>query len=114
MRDLFFDLDGTLTDPKPGITRSIVHALEALGLEAPDPDSLTWAIGPALVDTFPLLALEVPRDGTGAVRTDRMPEAEEATFGGVVGHLHVSTQKLDPGPAFDWERYLGATRALTR
>ena len=68
----------------------------------------------ALVDTFPLLALEVPRDGTGAVRTDRMPEAEEATFGGVVGHLHVSTQKLDPGPAFDWEGYLEATRALTR
>ncbi|MEM6906654.1 MAG: HAD family hydrolase, partial [Pseudomonadota bacterium] len=32
---IFLDLDGTLTDPKPGITRSIRHALTELGLEAP-------------------------------------------------------------------------------
>lgn len=60
MTPVFLDLDGTLTDPKPGITRSIVHALEALGLEAPDPDSLTWAIGPALVESFARLGVDDP------------------------------------------------------
>ena len=35
MRIVFLDLDGTLTDPKPGITRSIRHALHALGHAAP-------------------------------------------------------------------------------
>ena len=60
MTPVFLDLDGTLTDPKPGITRSIVHALEALGMEAPDPDSLTWAIGPALVDSFARLGVTDP------------------------------------------------------
>lgn len=45
---IFFDLDGTLTDPKPGITRSIRHALEQLNVTSPPEDELTWCIGPPL------------------------------------------------------------------
>ncbi|SFO29163.1 phosphoglycolate phosphatase [Bradyrhizobium sp. Ghvi] len=48
MATIFFDLDGTLTNPKPGITRSIQYALERLGLAVPDQDELTWCIGPPL------------------------------------------------------------------
>jgi phosphoglycolate phosphatase len=43
-----FDLDGTLTDPREGITRSIAYALERLGVEPPPLDALTFAIGPPL------------------------------------------------------------------
>lgn len=46
--NLRFDLDGTLTDPYPGITRCIVYALDKLGRSAPPPGSLTWCIGPPL------------------------------------------------------------------
>ncbi len=52
LRTVFLDLDGTLTDPKPGITRSIRHALHSLGREAPDEDALTWCIGPPLHESF--------------------------------------------------------------
>jgi phosphoglycolate phosphatase len=45
---VLFDLDGTLTDPKLGITRSIQHALRELGAAPPDCDELTWCIGPPL------------------------------------------------------------------
>src|SRR5579885_189246 len=38
MKTICFDLDGTLTDPKIGITRSIQHALTNLGREAPHAD----------------------------------------------------------------------------
>ena len=48
MPTLLFDLDGTLTDPKPGITRSIAHALERMGRDAPPLDDLAFAIGPPL------------------------------------------------------------------
>jgi phosphoglycolate phosphatase len=48
MNTIFFDLDGTLTDPKTGITRSIQYALTKLGREAPPEDELTWCIGPPL------------------------------------------------------------------
>jgi phosphoglycolate phosphatase len=47
-----FDLDGTLTDPKVGITRSIQYALEQLGRPVPDADALTWMIGPPLIASF--------------------------------------------------------------
>jgi phosphoglycolate phosphatase len=49
---IFFDLDGTLTDPKPGITGSIQYALQKLGLPVPSQDELTWCIGPPLRASF--------------------------------------------------------------
>ena len=49
---LFFDLDGTLTDPALGITNSFKHALECFGLEIPTYEKLCSFIGPPLVDTF--------------------------------------------------------------
>jgi phosphoglycolate phosphatase len=52
---LFFDLDGTLTDPKPGITGSIQYALERLGREVPSQDELAWCIGPPLRASFVML-----------------------------------------------------------
>lgn len=52
MRSIFFDLDGTLTDPKDGITRCIQYALEALGVPVPSADELLWCIGPPLQASF--------------------------------------------------------------
>ncbi len=49
---LLFDLDGTLSDPKEGIVRSIQYALERLERPIPEPDDLTWCIGPPLLDSF--------------------------------------------------------------
>ena len=48
MKTILFDLDGTLTDPREGITRSIAFALERLGIAPPPLDALTFAIGPPL------------------------------------------------------------------
>jgi phosphoglycolate phosphatase len=54
-----FDLDGTLTDPKLGITRCIQHALLRLGADVPHQDALEWCIGPPLRGSFArLLATE--------------------------------------------------------
>jgi phosphoglycolate phosphatase len=52
MQNIYFDLDGTLTDPKPGITRSIQYALRKLDREVPSEDELTWCIGPPLRASF--------------------------------------------------------------
>lgn len=43
-----FDLDGTLTDPKEGITKSIQYALKRMGVIVNDLDELTQFIGPRL------------------------------------------------------------------
>lgn len=55
MQAIFLDLDGTLIDPKPGITRAIQHALRELGAEVPTADELTWCIGPPLWGSFEVL-----------------------------------------------------------
>lgn len=47
-----FDLDGTLTNPKEGITKCVQYALRSFGIEEPDLDKLEPFIGPPLVDSF--------------------------------------------------------------
>jgi phosphoglycolate phosphatase len=49
---VLLDLDGTLTDNHDGITRSIVHALAALGAPVPDAAALAACIGPPLRASF--------------------------------------------------------------
>ncbi|MDJ0917164.1 MAG: HAD hydrolase-like protein [Woeseiaceae bacterium] len=53
---VFFDLDGTLTDPWLGISRSIEYALDALDLERDPGDDYRWCIGPPLRESFSMLA----------------------------------------------------------
>ncbi|HEU4582668.1 MAG TPA: HAD hydrolase-like protein [Polyangiaceae bacterium] len=51
-RHLFFDLDGTLTDPAPGICACLTHAVRALGRAAPPAADLRRFIGPPLHHAF--------------------------------------------------------------
>ncbi len=47
-----FDLDGTLTDPGEGITRSVQHALAKFGIVVEDRRELYCFIGPPLHESF--------------------------------------------------------------
>jgi phosphoglycolate phosphatase len=51
-RTLIFDLDGTLTDPREGITRCIRAALARAGAPLPDAADLERFIGPPLYEIF--------------------------------------------------------------
>jgi phosphoglycolate phosphatase len=61
MAAVFLDLDGTMTDPKPGITAAVQHALREVGLSVPPADDLTWVIGPPLLDSFRELGVPDPQ-----------------------------------------------------
>lgn len=52
IKNVLFDLDGTLTDPREGITRCIQYALEKLGQPVPAQSVLEAYIGPPLRSTF--------------------------------------------------------------
>ena len=52
MDTVLFDLDGTLTDPKIGITTCIQYALHQLDYESPETEQLLWCIGPPLTVSF--------------------------------------------------------------
>lgn len=47
-----FDLDGTLTDPAPGITNCIMYALRKFGITPPPREALYKFIGPPLLYSF--------------------------------------------------------------
>lgn len=49
---VLFDLDGTLTDPKEGITKSIAYALEKMDAPSLDEKTLESFIGPPLTESF--------------------------------------------------------------
>lgn len=49
---LLFDLDGTLTDPREGITTSVQYALKFFDIDEPDLTKLESFIGPPLKDSF--------------------------------------------------------------
>ena len=52
MKYIFMDLDGTITNPKIGITKSIQYSLASFGIKEDNLDNLTRHIGPPLIDTF--------------------------------------------------------------
>lgn len=49
---ILFDLDGTLTDPKTGITKCVQYALASFGIEEQNLDRLECYIGPPLDESF--------------------------------------------------------------
>ena len=52
---VLFDLDGTLTDSRAGITASLRHALGKIGRTCPDDDALATYVGPPLRGTLSTL-----------------------------------------------------------
>ncbi|MFA9480215.1 N-acetylmuramoyl-L-alanine amidase [Phycisphaerales bacterium AB-hyl4] len=65
----------------------------------------------ALWEIFPNMADDVPRDDAGEMIFDRPLTADElATFRGLLGHHHVTSGKVDPGPAFQWDHVLNEAR----
>ena len=52
MKNIFFDLDGTLTDPAEGITNSVAYALSKFGIVVTDKSELHRFIGPPLIPAF--------------------------------------------------------------
>lgn len=67
---VLFDLDGTLTNPKEGITKCVQHALRHFGIER-ECDELVSFIGPPLKEQFMAYAGLNEEDAIEAVRVYR-------------------------------------------
>lgn len=74
----------------------------SLGYTDAQYDSLI-AVVDGLRRIFPKIVTKAPIADDGKVVRTKL---REAGFPGVVGHMHVSANKWDPGPGFDWERLL--------
>jgi len=88
---VLFDLDGTLTDSRPGIVASIQYALAELRCPVPDESSLHWCIGPPLRASFvQLLGGEADADRAVALYRERFGSVglyENRVYDGIPGML---------------------------
>ena len=61
---------------------------------------------------FPEMNCDYPKDEQGNLVTKILPPQELENFQGVLGHFHITTSKVDPGPAFQWDRVVGGARRI--
>jgi N-acetylmuramoyl-L-alanine amidase len=66
----------------------------------------------ALCAVFPNIACDFPREENGELNLKTLSAAEFKAFKGLIGHYHIQTNKIDPGPAIQWERIVKDARAL--
>lgn len=80
MKNILFDLDGTITDPKIGITKSVAFALGSFGIKITNLDDLCKFIGPPLKDSFCEYYGFNENDATAAVTKYREYFSEKGIF----------------------------------
>ncbi len=66
----------------------------------------------ALHREFPKIALDAPREADGTVKTGQLTPGEFKQFHGVLGHYHVQRNKVDPGPAMQWDWLLARAKEV--
>jgi N-acetyl-anhydromuramyl-L-alanine amidase AmpD len=67
-----------------------------------------------LCTALPGIRVDYPRDADGKLIPSVLSAEELAEFSGLLGHWHVSQNKIDPGPAFDWDRVVYGVERLMR
>ncbi|WP_169976858.1 peptidoglycan recognition protein family protein [Tautonia rosea] len=65
-----------------------------------------------LCTVFPKLRCDYPRDEHGNLITDTLSREDWESYQGILGHFHVQTNKVDPGPAFQWDTVIDGARSL--
>ena len=65
-----------------------------------------------LCKTLPKIKCDYPKDAAGKLIRQKLPDVELNAYQGVLGHYHIQTDKVDPGPAFQWDYVIGHARAL--
>ena len=61
---------------------------------------------------FPKLACDYPKDAAGKLLLNKLPDEQLKQYQGVLGHFHIQTDKVDPGPAFQWDYVFDHARKL--
>lgn len=65
-----------------------------------------------LCAVFPKIKCDYPRDAEGKLLTKKLADERFAAYQGLLGHYHVQTNKVDPGPAFQWDRLIREATSL--
>ena len=65
-----------------------------------------------LVKILPKIKCDFPKDANGQVILQKLPDDELKDYQGILGHFHIQKDKVDPGPAFQWDYVTRNARML--
>ena len=65
-----------------------------------------------LCKVFPKITCDYPRGEDGKLITRKLDAEALANYHGVMGHYHIQTNKIDPGPALQWDRLIEGAQGL--
>ena len=63
---------------------------------------------------MPQIKCDYPQDAAGNLIRQKLPDAELKAYQGVLGHFHLQTDKVDPGPALQWDYVISSARRMMR
>ncbi len=66
----------------------------------------------ALCKVLPKIKCDYPRDSSGKLVPQKLGPDELQAYEGLIGHFHIQTDKVDPGPAFQWDYVIENARRL--
>ena len=65
-----------------------------------------------LVKALPKINCDFPKGADGRVLLEKLPDAQLKDYQGILGHFHIQKDKVDPGPAFQWDYVITHARML--
>ena len=68
----------------------------------------------ALCTALPKIRCDYPRDTDGKLIPAKLPNEMLERYQGILGHYHVQLNKVDPGPAFQWDAVVEGARRFMR
>jgi N-acetyl-anhydromuramyl-L-alanine amidase AmpD len=100
---------------RPIPVRGVVQGKELVQYDfTPEQYAALAKLSATLCRVFPRIACDAPRDRAGKVLAKKLSDREFAEYRGILGHFHIQENKVDPGPAFQWEKFLNDTRREMR
>ncbi len=106
---------GFVGRPVRGPIEGVVQGreLRQYDLTAEQYDSLT-KLTATLCIIFPKIRCDYPRDDQGQLVREKLPDPILRQYQGILGHYHVQSNKVDPGPAFQWDRVIDGAKEIIR
>jgi len=100
---------------RPDPVRAAIHGRELVQYDfTPEQYAALIKLTAALHRVLPKITLDYPRDTRGHLLMEKLPAATLDRFQGVLAHYHIQENKVDPGPAFQWDPVInGAKRELS-
>jgi len=104
--------------PRPARPEPVVGVVQGRELAqydfTPEQYAALTRLTAALCKVFPKLKCDYPRDAEGKLVPQKLPDEELERFQGIIGHYHIQSNKVDPGPALQWDKLVEDARRLLK